>query len=118
VNVNVEFPEPPVPDMPPPVNLGDDPNAPSKSNLTSILETYTSNLETLPIVSIVSGAQLQISGSDPILELPLSLPGIQQQSVRIDFSQYESVVDTLGTLMLTFVSILWTIWLFKGRGDA
>jgi len=114
----VDFPEPPVPDMPPPVDLGDDPAAPEKSSLTTILETYTDNLETLPIVGIVSGAQLQIAGADPILELPVTIPPNPPVNVRIDFSKYESIVDTLGTLMLTYVSILWTVWLFKGRGDA
>lgn len=118
VNVNVQFPEFPVPDPPPPVSLGDDPDPPDKMSLTSILQDYTDNLETLPIVGIVSGAHLEISGADPLLDLPVTIPPNPPVNVRIDFSKYESIVDTLGTLMLTYVSIIWTVWLFKGRGDA
>lgn len=118
VTVNVNIPEPPLPPDPPPLDLGSIPAAPEKSNLTNILQSYTDNLETLPIVSVISGAHLEIAGADPVLDLPVTIPPNPAVNVRIDFSQYESIVNTLGTLMLTYVSILWTIWLFKGRGDA
>ncbi len=105
---------PTMPDGPAPEELPPDPE---KSSLTSVLESYKNNLSTLPIVSLLNDAQVNISGSSSVLHLPVRFMGIPDTTITIDFANYESILDMLGGLLLTFVGFDWTIWLFLGRGE-
>jgi len=92
------------------------PSAPEKESLTAALSHYTDGLGTLPIIGILTGAQLSISGSDPVLTLPLAI-GESTNNITVDFSEYQTILDLIGTMLLTWVGISWIMWLFMGRGD-
>ncbi|MBN2515947.1 MAG: DAK2 domain-containing protein [Deltaproteobacteria bacterium] len=98
-------------DTPAPTEPGD---LPEKTLITTILQTFMGQLETLPVFSMLSELELEASGSSVI---SVSIPGFlggDSSVINIDFSQWQDTFTFMGNLLLAIVGIRWTLYLFEG----
>lgn len=93
-----------------------EPEPPEKKSLTSILNWFKDAAWSLPIISWLTGAELEISGATSTLDLPTPAQW-NAGAIQLDFADYEGVVSFMGNGLLAFVGLYWTLWLFRGRND-
>ena len=67
------------------------------------------------MISWVQGVNLEVSGANSIVTLPL--PAAYGGSMTVDFADYESVLDTMGNGLYAIVGMASILFLFRGRGD-
>lgn len=97
-------------------NTGGSYVVPERSDLAALLESYSSSMAALPLVSVVQDSGVTVSGATSIVTLPL--PQQYGGSITVDFADYESFLIGFGNLLYAFVGFYWLVWLFMGRGDA
>jgi len=111
----------------PPINIppGDNPVVPNnpdqptpeeKKNLTNVLNSFWSSIATLPIIEAFNTQEPEFNSGSAILSLPVA-PLFNIGSIQIDFSEFEWLLDLLGSFLLGATGIRWMMWLFSGRGD-
>lgn len=90
------------------------PTLPEKITITSVLNTWWSGFQSLPIVSMFTGLTVTASGSAVIsLPIPAFLGG-SSTNFTYDFSQHSAVWDFMGNILLMLTGITWTMYLFEG----
>lgn len=89
---------------------------PEKKSLTGVMGNFVSALGNLPLFSWLQG-QVPSSGNEcSYIDLPKgSLLG--GGYIRVDFADYQSLIDFLGNALLSVVGLCWSMWLFRGRGE-
>lgn len=88
---------------------------PERKDLPTILTSFKSSIDALPIISWASGVELQVSGASSIINLPL--PAAWGSSITVDFADYEDILDMMGAGLYALVGIASILFLFRGRGD-
>ncbi len=99
--------------------LGDDVPVPSdtlplvqaKLNLTTVMQSFVTSLNQLPILNTLRGLTINCSGTSVLC---VSLPSQYGGSQCVDFSGSTSTLNGIGTALLSITSIFMFAWVFKG----
>lgn len=84
---------------------------PDKLSLTSVLNDFYSGLGNLPIVKTFSGMAITAGGSPTLcVNLPAAYGGSRCQN----FSSYQSDLNMVGSVLLSFMTIFMMVYLFRG----
>lgn len=90
-----------------------EPGLPEKKSISTVLDTFKAAVAAIPGISALTESSFEISGGSPVLDLPLGST-FGGGSISVNFSQYEWLLDLLGSMLLGFVTIRWTMYLFEG----
>lgn len=84
---------------------------PEKSNLTSILQSFTSSIRNLPIIATLNGVAISCSGSSNLcVELPDKYGGTR----CYNGSNIQDTLNAIGTACLSIISLISFIYIFRG----
>lgn len=84
--------------------------APEKRDLGTMLSAKRSLLQNLPWVGLLTGVQLQASGSPTLSAV------VMGRTIQVDFSKYETQFQVMGSVLLTLTFFLWGRRLLIGEG--
>ena len=90
------------------------PDSPEKKSITTLLESLTSAIMSLPILSAFQNMTVQAGGS-PSLSISIpSVGGVSGQTVSVSFGDYSGTFEWMGHILLGVCGIRWTCYLFEG----
>jgi len=81
-----------------------------KLSLTGVLSDFMTAIKSTPLLATLNGITINCSGS-PILCLNIPYKG----EVCKDFSSYQSIFNSVGTLFLSLTTISSLLWVFSGN---
>lgn len=84
---------------------------PQKLSLTSILQTWMQSINSLPIMNTLNGITITASGSPIVC---INLPAKYGGSICWDVSACQDTFNMIGTALLSMVSIMSFIYIFRG----
>jgi hypothetical protein len=87
------------------------------TNAGNIISAFMVGVNDLPIISFFTDLKdITFSGTSILsIETPaISALGIEAQTVECDFSQWSSIWEFMGNVLLTLVGIKWIMFLFEG----
>lgn len=89
---------------------GDDPEpfTYDDSGLETGLQSYMDQVEALPALDFFSDSGISLSGATSQITFTFG-----ERSETLDFSQWESSWDHIGTVLLGITTLVWGMWVFK-----
>lgn len=89
---------------------------PEKKSISGVLTAFKDGIASLPILSVLESQKPSSGGGQSWINLPLaSVMG--GGSIRVDFADYEGILDWMGNALLGIVGLAWILFLFRGRGE-
>lgn len=105
----------------PSINFGPDPGDPNDPNFGPgvvfdpsfdwgeekdfDIQKHIRIIDNLPLMNVIKGSSLRLVSANPILTVPIILPGAPQADITIDFSQFESILSAMGSIIYFFALI-------------
>jgi hypothetical protein len=84
---------------------------PTKLSLTSIMTTFMNSINSLPIMNTLRGISISATGSSVLC---LNMPGKYGGNRCWDASNIQGTLNLIGTALLSIVTLLSFIYIFKG----
>jgi hypothetical protein len=86
-----------------------EPESPEKDSITTRLDDWWVGIKNLPIVSLLTGTAVELSGASCVVNIPNPFNG---ENMVVSLCEYEDVLTAVGNIMLGTMTVGMVIWLF------